>query len=216
MTQITDDEEEVWKTYLNYPFIEASNLGRIRTKDRYVKVKGQSKRLIKGRVLKQQPQKGGYMLVHFRVGGKNVYLYVHRIVATCFIPNPDNLPEVNHKNNNPKNNIVSNLEWCTSQYNTDYREKYGVSAKVFTRKSRKPVIAINLDSFEVFWFESQSEASRQLEANQGHVTDVVNGKQNKTKGCWFCYADKTAVEKTREKFGNEVAKEVEKLINDVT
>ena len=118
MNQITD-EEVVWKTFPDpkYPFIEADQFGEIRTIDHYVQVKGQEKRLVKGHVLKQQRDRYGYMFVCFGVNGKTVNLKVHRIVATCFIPNPLGLPQVNHKDNNKTNNAVSNLEWCTLEYN---------------------------------------------------------------------------------------------------
>lgn len=199
-------EHEVWKTYPDYDFIEVSNLGRVRTKDRYVP-NGRGKRLVKGHVLKQRILSCGYMYVQFGTNGKHIDLSVHRMVAICFLPNPNNYPEINHIDNNPTNNVVSNLEWCTSEYNIAYREKYGTACN-------SPVFAINQETSEVFWFRSHHEAARQLGVNQGLVTQVVKGKRHKTGGHWFCYADKNAVEKTRIKFGNEVAEKVEKLIDD--
>ena len=59
-------KQEVWKQYPDYNFIEVSNLGKVRTKDRYVPVKGQDKRLIKSRILKQYRDKDGYMHVHLK------------------------------------------------------------------------------------------------------------------------------------------------------
>lgn len=176
--------------------------------------KGGYKYHIKGRVLKQYDNRRGrgYLFVNVNVNGKQFHLYVHRAVATCFIPNPNDLPEVNHIDNNPKNNIVSNLEWCTHEYNTEYREKYGIPAKEFSKVLRKPVIAINLESFKVFWFESQNDAAYQLGANQGRISDVVNGKLNKTHGYWFCRVNKHTIEKAIAKFGDEVASKVENLI----
>lgn len=76
------------------------------------------------------------------------------------------------------------------------------------------MIAVNLDTFEVFWFESQHEASRQLNANQSHISKVVKGRYNKTGGYWFTNADSTAIEKTRKKFGDGLANKVEKLIRE--
>lgn len=117
-------KKAVWKTYPDYPFIQANQFGEIRTIDRYVKAKGQGKRLIKGRVLKPRDCGHGYMQVSFRANGKPVCLFVHRIVAICFLPNPDNLPEVNHIDCDPTNNRLDNLEWCTSEYSNTYREKH--------------------------------------------------------------------------------------------
>lgn len=64
----------------------------------------------------------GYLAVYIpdKETGKQKWEYVHRLVATAFIPNPDNLPYINHKDCNPKNNSVDNLEWCTPAYNTQY------------------------------------------------------------------------------------------------
>ena len=116
-------QKEVWKTYPEYTFIEVSNLGRVRTKDRYVRGRNESKRLIKGRVLKQELLPCGYMYVQFSMNGKNFCLRVHRMVAITFIPNPNNLPEVNHIDNDPTNNAVNNLEWCSRKYNEAYKKK---------------------------------------------------------------------------------------------
>lgn len=79
-------------------------------------------------------------------------------------------------------------------------------------KSLCGVIAINIETSEVFWFKSQSEAGRQLDIDTKNVNGVVKGKRHKTKVFWFCYADENAVEKTRKEFGDEVAKKVEELI----
>lgn len=208
------DEEEVWKVYPDYPFVEVSNLGRVRTKDRTVTRSNGRKQFVKGRVLKQRLRLDGYMDVSFQVNGKQFHLLVHRLVATCFISNPNNLPQINHIDCNRSNNIVSNLEWCTNQYNIDYREKYGMSAEKFTKALRKPVIAVDLNGFKVLWFESQSEASRQLGIALSHINNVVKGRKNKTHGYCFCYADESAIEKTMVKFGDEVAEEVEKLMRE--
>ena len=199
-------QKEVWKIHPEFPFIEASNLGRVRTRDRTVTRSDGRKQFVKGRVLKQRLYKNGYVYVEFRVNGKFVHQLVHRIVATCFIPNPDNLPEVNHIDCDRTNNMMDNLEWCTSEYNNTYREKYGTALN-------RPVIAINPETCEVLWFKSRREAVRQLDVDRSHVNSVIKGCYNQTSGYWFCNADSTAVEKVRAKFADEVAEKVEKLIN---
>lgn len=201
--------EEIWKQYPNYDFIEASNLGRVKIKDRYVPSRG-GKRLVKGHVLKQYLDPNGYMYVEFSVNGKSVRLRVHRVIAASFFPNPDNLPEVNHIDCDPTNNRLDNLEWCTHQENIAYRGKLGHTSK--HKDKMKPVIAINPDTFEIFWFESQNEAARQLHANSGNISEVVNDKRYRAGGYWFCYADENAVEKVRERFGDKVAKKVDELM----
>ena len=272
-------QKTIWKTYPGIPFLQANQFGEIRTIDRYVETK-RGTRFIKGRILKQQRNKHGYMFIGFGVNGKRVQLLVHRIVATCFIPNPDNLPEVNHKDNDRTNNSLDNLEWCTKKHNESYKKNFGTTSaqvlghpvyavdlktdKVLRFKTQSEaarqlgvdqgsiakavkgqrntvggywftedkseiteekireikakmrffggVVAINLDTFKVFYFESQSEAARQLDIGQGNIGSVVRGELNKTKGFWFCRADENAVEKVRSKFGVEIANKVRELI----
>ena len=69
------------------------------------------------RRLKQYPKTHGYLYVALFRNGKRYYRRVHRLVAEAFIPNPDNLPEVNHKDEDKTNNLASNLEWCTAHDN---------------------------------------------------------------------------------------------------
>ena len=168
---------------------------------------GDGKRLIRGRVLKQSYDHNGYMKVSFKTKGKTINISVHQIVATCFIPNPNNYPEVNHIDNDRTNNIASNLEWCTPEYNIAYREKYGIALN-------RPVIAINSEAFQVLYFDSQHKASRQLGIDRSNIGKVIKGQYRKTGGFWFCNADKNAVEKLRVKFGDGVAEKVEKLMNE--
>ena len=204
-------EKEIWRTYPDYPFIEASSLGRIRTKDRYVPGKNGSKRLIKGRILKQNLSKDGYKYVGFGENGKKFRLRVNRVIAVTFIPNPDNLPEVNHIDCDRTNNRADNLEWVSHQENVAYCVKLG---RWKNNNPGRPVIAINLDTFDVFRFESQHEAACQLSVVQQSISSVIKGKLNKTHGYWFTNADENAIEKVRSKFGDEVAEKVEKLIRE--
>lgn len=71
-------------------------------------------------LLRQSKDKKGYKQVNIRADNQSVDIKVHRLVALCFIPNPNNLPQVNHKDENPANNHASNLEWCDQKYNVNY------------------------------------------------------------------------------------------------
>lgn len=202
---MTNEDKEVWKIYPEYSFIEVSNLGRVRTKDRTVTDKNGNKRLIKGRILKQNNNGNGYMYMQFSMNSKPVHLYTHRMVAICFLPNPNNFPQVNHIDCDRTNNAVSNLEWCSQEYNNAYREKYGTACN-------RSVIAVNQETSEVFLFKSQHEAAHQLGIDNSSINMVVKGKQNKTHGWWFTYANENAVEKARAKFGDKIAKKVRELM----
>lgn len=205
--------EEVWNPYPEFDFIEGSSLGRVRTTDRYVKTKN-GNRLIKGRILKQFRNRGGYLYVHFSINGKTVNRYVHRIITSCFLPNPNNWLEVNHKDNNPLNNNIGNIEWCTPEYNVEYREKCGISAKEAAQAKRKPLIAFNLRTSEMLLLQSQNEAGRFLGVDQGGISAVIKGKCKQFGGYWFINADNKAVETVKVKFGEKVACEVDKLMNE--
>lgn len=201
-------KNEVWKTYPEFPFVEVSTFGRVRTLNRVV-TREKGMYVVKGRVLKQHPIIGGYLQVTFSVNGKTVTRYVHRLVAQTFLPNPDDLPEVNHKDNNPSNNNVSNLEWCTGEYNIAYREKYGKSS---AEVSGCPVYAVNLKTAEVSCFKSQSDAGRLLGVKQQSISSVIKGKRKTAGGYWFTNDNEHAIEYVRAKFGDIVAYKVKKLM----
>lgn len=80
----------------------------------------------KGLEIKPYDNGYGYMIIDLRdKSGTKKHKRVHRLVAEAFIPNPYNLPEINHKDENKQNNSADNLEWCTSSYN----KKYGTGSK---------------------------------------------------------------------------------------
>ena len=116
---------EEWKAVEGYEGIyEVSNLGRVRSVDhlaRHVSRTGTEFTVTyKGRIRKPYTDKDGRQRVMFKKDGKHVAMKVHRLVAEAFIPNPDNLPYINHKDENPSNNRADNLEWCTHEYNVRY------------------------------------------------------------------------------------------------
>ena len=112
---------EEWRPIVGYEGLyEVSNTGQVRSLDMYLKCKGKSYRLQKGKVLSPVKNKDGYLLVNLHCNGKIQHKTIHRLAAQAFIPNPDNLPEVNHKDEDKTNNSVDNLEWCDRSYNNNY------------------------------------------------------------------------------------------------
>lgn len=110
----------VWKPVVGFEGrYEVSNDGQIRSLDYEVQAFG-NPCMKKGRILKLCDRGNGYLFVTLGDGKKQHNMHVHRAVAEAFIPNPEGLPMVNHKDRNPKNNTVENLEWCTAQYNNTY------------------------------------------------------------------------------------------------
>lgn len=104
---------EVWKDIIGYDgFYQVSNLGRVRSTNRLVNNKP-----CVGQILKTQIDKGGYLYVALSAHCFHKVYKVHRLVATAFIPNPENKPQVNHINGVKTDNRVENLEWNTAQEN---------------------------------------------------------------------------------------------------
>lgn len=98
--------EEIWKSIPGFEDYTVSNLGRVMNKH--------------GRIMKLSNHKQGYKLIGLKKDKKLYCRQVHRLVALAFIPNPDNLPQVNHKDECKTNNCVDNLEWCDAKYNINY------------------------------------------------------------------------------------------------
>lgn len=108
---------ECWKPIIGYENLyKISNLGNVLS-------------LRKNKILKHHMITGGYFIVQLSKNKKSRNWLVHRLVAEAFIDNPNNLPEINHKDENKSNNVASNLEWCTHKYNMNYNN-LGKRAKI--------------------------------------------------------------------------------------
>ena len=119
--------------------------------------------------------------------GKRKTFRVNRLVAQAFMPNPNNLPEVNHKDENKLNNKVENLEWCTSEYNNNYgtRSKK-ISKAMINGKLSKPVYQYDENYNLVHEYPSTAECGRNG-FNQGNVTACCRGKRKTHKGFYWSY-----------------------------
>lgn len=149
-------EKEIWKPVKGYEGLyEVSNLGRVR---RLWPISGHY-RMLKTFVRNHEQ---GYWAVNLSKGGKMRTLSVHRLVAEAFIPNPNNLPEVNHKDENKSNSHVENLEWCTAKYNSNYGT--GISRRAAKRRNHPklsyPVGQYDKEGNLIETYPSISEAER--------------------------------------------------------
>ena len=110
----------MWKDIVGYEGIyQVSDLGDVKSLQRTARVRN-GIRTVPERILKTGSGPFGYKTVRLAKDLTYTTELVHRLVATAFLPNPDNLPCVNHKDGNPNNNDASNLEWCTHEYNSNY------------------------------------------------------------------------------------------------
>lgn len=118
--------KEKWKDIEGFEGIyQVSNLGKVRSIDRIVEYKNGATRKIEGKILKPRDNNEGYDQVDLYKNGVRVTMKVHRLVATAFLKNPDNLPVVNHKNSLRNDNRVKNLEWVTFSENNIHAYIYG-------------------------------------------------------------------------------------------
>ena len=169
---------EIWKDIAGYEGLyQVSNLGRVKSLERTVRY-GRGYRTIPEKILKTNKKKCDYLKLNLWKEGKAKNHRVHRLVAQSFIHNPDNLPEVNHKDENKENNCVDNLEWCTSKYNCNHgtRNQRGVEKRRNHPKLSKPVLAINKVSGLILQFPSTHEAERKTGIKQQSIVNCCNGK----------------------------------------
>lgn len=136
--------------------------------------RGRVRRVGSGSCLKQHEQNRGYKQVIISVHGKTRLLLVHRLVAMAFLPNPDNLPQVNHLDECKTNNDAANLEWCTAKQNICHGT--GIER---SRKSRSMGVMQYIGddiTAEVAYYPSANEAARQTGIPQGNISRVCRGE----------------------------------------
>lgn len=179
---------EEWRPITGFEGLyEVSNLGRVRSLDR--QVNNQGTYIISGKVLVLTADKRGYKHLLLWKDGKSKLGLVHRLVAGAFIPNPCNLPQVNHKDENKGNNIVSNLEWCTAKYNSNYgtgARRNGMARRNNSRDS-KPVIQLDLNHNFVAEYPSAREAARRNDFRQSEISKCCRGEIKTSKGFIWLY-----------------------------
>jgi len=169
--------EEQWRDIEEFSGLyEVSDLGRVRN--------SKTKRILRSSL----NRKGYPCLILYKSPDKWNRL-VHRLVAKAFIPNPECLPEINHKDEIRTNNVWTNLEWCGSSYNNNF----GTRNEKVSKKLSFPVRGTNLKTGETITFES-THSVKQAGFHQGHVCDCCNGIKTAHKGYSWQYINNTKIE----------------------
>ncbi len=169
-------EQEIWKDIEGYEGrYQVSNKGRVKSLPKTTQsvfngvicTREYPERILTPIDTKSDTSKE-YVRVHIGSGhGKRVLKLIHRLVASAFIPNPLNLPQVNHINGNKTDNRADNLEWCSAKHNTQHALRNGLK-KVFGHAEGHPVIATNIKTGEELYFESVAAAGRFLGQSCDH------------------------------------------------
>lgn len=188
--------KEEWKPVIGYEGLyEVSNMGRVKSLKRAVWYNNGYYKTVPEKILKAWKNKDGYLQVGLHKDGKSKLYYVHRLAAEVFLDNPQNLPVINHRDENKSNNVVSNLEWCSVFYNNTYKDRAKKAGKktseklINNTKLSKAVFGINKVSGLILEFPSAREAGRVLGINQSHITKCCKGKYKSIGGFYWYYAE---------------------------
>ena len=177
-------------------YYQVSNMGRVKSLERKCNCRSNGIKTIHCKILTPGNDKG-YLKVNLRKNNKTKQHTVHRLVAIAFLPNENNYPYINHKDENPSNNRVDNLEWCTPKYNNNYgtarergiktrksrytKEKHPLygkqhkeeSKKKMSERKNKPVICITTGEI----FKSVKEASEKTGVNLSNICQCCRNKR---------------------------------------
>lgn len=165
-------DKEIWKDVVGYEGLyQVSNMGRVRSFKRG-----------KVRVLKPNTNKRGYLHVVLSKNNSLKTLRIHRLVAQAFLPNPNNLPQVNHKDEDKTNNIVTNLEYCDAKYNSNYGTRNEKISKIILQIDKNSNVVINI-------FPSTIAAEKQTGCKQQNICSCCKGKLKTTGGYKWKYKE---------------------------
>lgn len=172
-------DKEIWKDIPQFSGLyEASNYGRIRRTERYIVRNNGNPLFLKERIMKQVKKSNGRMYVNLYKDGKKYCKTVHRLVMSAHVPNPEHLEHINHKDEDPTNNRLDNLEWCTEWYN----HHYGTKIERVAQKQCKPINCYDIDGNFIKTYDSIKEASKDLGEDASKITKICKHKwKNSTK-----------------------------------
>ena len=172
---------EIWKPIKGYEGLyEVSNFGRIKSLNYH--------RMGFEKIISASFDGSGYLVVVLCKNNTAIQYKVHRLVAEAFIQNPNNLPEINHKDENKTNNIYTNLEWCDRSYNVNYgtrnkRASISISKSLLNNeKICKPILQLSKEGVIIKEWLSAAEAEREGGYDNAHISKCCLGQRKTHKG----------------------------------
>ena len=170
--------EEIWKDIKGYEGLyQVSNLGRVKSLSKLI-WNGKAYYISKEKILSLKPSEKGYVKIALWKNREKEYFLVHRLVAEAFIPNPNNLPEVNHiidDFEHRSDNRVENLEWCTREYNNNYgnrNKKHSENIKRYKNPKAKKVKCITTNEI----FNCMKDAEEKYNVAYQSISSCCKGK----------------------------------------
>lgn len=173
--------DEIWKDIIDYiGLYQVSNLGQVKSLPKNGK---------KNRILKIERCKNGYLRVQLYKNGIGKHLLVHRLVAEAFLDNPNNLPYVNHIDEDKANNKVENLEYCDHVYNDNYgsRNQRISETQMNDKNKSKSILQFDKQGNFIAEYPSIKEAQRQLSLDNRNISKCCKGKHKTCGGFVWRY-----------------------------
>lgn len=182
---MNNETKESWKPIAGFEGLyEVSSLGRVKALN--------YRQTGREQILKPQKNKYGYLKICLYKDRHQKFAYIHRLVSMAFLPNPKNLPQINHINENKEDNRVENLEWCTTSYNINFGSRNERVAKAKTNgKLSKKVYQYDLNDNFIKEWPSAKEIYRQTGYNNGSISNCCKGKRKTVYGYKWSYVKKS-------------------------
>lgn len=173
------EEVEIWKSldFMGFDGYDVSNMGNVKSLN--------YNHTGKERLLKPCKDNNGYMVVSLCKDSKRKKFTLHRLVALAFLENPQNLPMINHKDENRLNNRVENLEWVTPKENMNY----GTRNEKISKAISKPIIQLDLQNNFIREWDSMTSINLELNINQGNITNCCKGRYKTCGGFIWKYKE---------------------------
>lgn len=176
--------KEEWKDIKDYEGLyQVSNLGNIKSNS-YIDASGHKRN---SKNINPNIDRNGYYRVGLTKNNKRKYFQIHRLVSQAFIDNPDNKPQVNHKDSDKSNNCVTNLEWVTSSENNIHAYKFGKNYPRFGKENGKSntIIQYDLNGNFIKEWESLNMCANELCLQESCISMCCSGKRKTTGGFIF-------------------------------